>query len=649
MVGCATGPGRAPGTPTKQDQAGLLSGGQQSGSPKAAATTPAPDPELDHGLAAVPVFPEDPTWGDPDAPVTLVVWSDFQCPFCARVVPTIEELKKEYGPKQLRIAWKNFPLPFHANAHKAAEAAMAVHGLGGAEAFWRFHDLVFANQRALSPESYLDWAARAGVDARRVQADLSTGKAVARVDADIALGTRLAVRGTPVFHVNGVQVAGAQPIEVFKGIMDAQLAAARELVARGTPARRIYPLLAARNFQAPAAVKAPEPEPTEDTTVWSVPVQTDDPVRGPADALVTVVVFSDFQCPFCKRVEGTLAALAQKFGSDLRIVWKDYPLPFHDRAIPAAVFARVALDHQGVEGFWRAHDALFAAQEDLGEAALARLAGKLGLSWSEIQKASADRRYLPTLDLGQDLAKKLDVRGTPCFFINGRRLEGAMPLPVFMALVDGELAKAREKVAAGQSRQSLYAAITNTTAKPASLEGKRVVAPSKENPSRGDGKAKVTIQVFADFQCPYSRKVMPTLAQIEKKHAGQVRLVWRNYPLPFHEDAAVAAEAAQEVFAQKGASAFWKYGEMLFGAQSEVDGLGRENLEKLAHRLGVNAKKFRVALDDHRHRATIERDVQAAKDADIDGMPAVLVNGYLVGGAESAEVFESAVERVLRD
>ena len=104
--------------------------------------------------AAVPVSSKDPVWGNRTAPVTLVLFSDFRCPFCTKVEATITQLKEKYGPEKLRVVWKSNPLPFHSNARPASLAAETVFRLGGSKAFWKFHGLAFQNQQALSPEKY---------------------------------------------------------------------------------------------------------------------------------------------------------------------------------------------------------------------------------------------------------------------------------------------------------------------------------------------------------------------------------------------------------------------------------------------------------------------------------------------------------------
>ena len=445
QLGCATGQGRGV-TAKAGSQPGGAAGAacncpcaRKDGSDKAQEPTPAGPSVL-----AVPVTAKDPVWGNPDAPVTIVEFSDFQCPFCARVGETLDELRRIYGPAQLRLVWKNYPLPFHNQARPAADAAMTVFTLGGADAFWKFHDLVFANQHELSAENYLRWAKLAGVDVAKFETELSARRQAAKTDEDVALATRLGIRGTPVFRINGISLMGAQPIDAFKEIVDAQLVAAKVLAAGGTPKSQIYGVLSAKNAEAALAEeeKSPAPEP-EDTAIWPVPVGKSDPTRGPADALVTLVLFSDFQCPFCKRVEETLLALEQKYGKDLRIVWKDYPLPFHDRAIPAAVLARIALAKKGAKGFWQAHRALFEGQEDLDDGALKVIAKGLGLSWIEVQKAITDRRFKDVFKESEELAKTLKVSGTPCAFVNGYRVAGAVPAEKFIEVIDAQLAKRR--------------------------------------------------------------------------------------------------------------------------------------------------------------------------------------------------------------
>ena len=115
------------------------------------------------------VSSKDPVWGNRNAPVTLVLFSDFQCPFCSKVETTISQLKEKYGPEKLRVVWKSNPLPFHPNARPASLAAETVFRQGGSKAFWKFHDWIYENQEAITVETLnskvMAWAPTGGVDA----------------------------------------------------------------------------------------------------------------------------------------------------------------------------------------------------------------------------------------------------------------------------------------------------------------------------------------------------------------------------------------------------------------------------------------------------------------------------------------------------
>src|SRR5690606_3058588 len=150
----------------------LMWGIDRSGGMEIAAESASDAGPVDHANAVIPVTKDDPTWGNADAPVTIVEISDFECPFCGRVNPTIKQLKAKYGPEKLRIVWKHHPLPFHKPARPAHEAAAAVMDLAGSEAFWKFHDLAFANHKALTPDNFKKWAKEAGVDPAKFEAAL---------------------------------------------------------------------------------------------------------------------------------------------------------------------------------------------------------------------------------------------------------------------------------------------------------------------------------------------------------------------------------------------------------------------------------------------------------------------------------------------
>lgn len=165
---------------------------------------------------------------------------------------------------------------------------------------------------------------------------------------------------------------------------------------------------------------------------------TDTPTRGPANAPVTIHVVSDFQCPFCARAERTIQQLDADNPGRLRWVWHDYPLPFHQRATPAAMAARAVRAQLGDPGFWSYHDALFANQRALEDADLDRMASLLpGIDLARFQRdRSADRfRILIEHDTA-DVNAAGGSGGTPRFLIGDRWLVGAQPASSFQALIE---------------------------------------------------------------------------------------------------------------------------------------------------------------------------------------------------------------------
>ncbi|HSM91286.1 MAG TPA: thioredoxin domain-containing protein, partial [Anaeromyxobacteraceae bacterium] len=271
--------------------------------------------------------------GPADALVTIVESSDFECPFCKRAAPTLKQVEEAYAGK-IRIVFKHNPLPMHPNAVPAATAAEAA---GAQGKFWQMHDALFASA-ALDRPALEQAAKEAGLDLAAFRAALDGQRFADRIRRDQELVRGVGAGGTPTFFINGRKLVGAQPFERFKAVIDAELAKAQALVSAGTPAAQVYEKImataATQTVYLPGAAPAPmdpgaaarpqQPPPPAappPQVFKQVDLRPDDPARGPANAKVTLVLFSDFQCPFCARVEPTLATLEQESKGDLRIVW----------------------------------------------------------------------------------------------------------------------------------------------------------------------------------------------------------------------------------------------------------------------------------------------------------------------------------------
>ena len=161
-----------------------------------------------------------PSRGPEDAPVTVVEFSDFECPYCSRVNPALEQVIATYGD-DVRIVFRQFPLSrIHANAQKAAEASLCAEEQGK---FWQLHDAMFQDQRNLGLVSIKEKAALVGLDIDSFNTCLDTDRYADAVAADLAAGSQLGVTGTPAVFINGIFLSGAQPFEEFAKIIDAEL------------------------------------------------------------------------------------------------------------------------------------------------------------------------------------------------------------------------------------------------------------------------------------------------------------------------------------------------------------------------------------------------------------------------------------------
>ena len=170
---------------------------------------------------------------------------------------------------------------------------------------------------------------------------------------------------------------------------------------------------------------------------------------------------------------------------------------------------------------------------------------------------------------------------------------------------------------------------------------------SSKDPVWGNRAAPVTIVVFSDFQCPFCSRVEPALTQVVQEYGNRVRIVWRDYPLPFHPNAMPAAQAAREVLAQGGPAKFWAYHDLLFQNQQNLD---RPTLERLAQQVGgINMTNFRQALDTNRHQAAVQADMNAIQAAGISqfGTPTSFINGRMLSGAQPYDAFKTAIDAAL--
>lgn len=388
---------------------------------------------------AVPQAPEGkvfvdisgaPTMGDPNAPITLVEFTDFECPFCARANNTVKTLM-EKNPGKIKVVFKHNPLSFHKNAdaaHRAAEAA----GLQGK--FWEMSQKLFDNQKALTMPDIEKYAAELGLDVAKLKADMENELIKNRVAADLSQGKSVTVQGTPHFFMNGTRIKGAQPLESFQAALDKELAIADKYIKRGVAADALYKTIIAEEPKPKATPKAPEAP-----AAPIVLTKGDSYAKGPENAPVTIYQFSEFQCPFCARVEPTVDQIMATYGDKVRIIFKNMPLAFHKDA-PLAAEAAFAAGTQGK--FWEMHKILFANNKNLKREALEEYAKQIGLNMDQFKADLDSQKFKAQVDKEAAEGKGAGLSGTPSFVINGKKFVGAQPFENFKKEIDAALAAA---------------------------------------------------------------------------------------------------------------------------------------------------------------------------------------------------------------
>jgi protein-disulfide isomerase len=367
--------------------------------------------------------------GDPEAAVTIVEYTDYQCPYCLRhaseTMPLLLAEMIETG--RVHYVVKDFPLDsIHPEARAAAVAARCA---GDQDAYWEMHDELFARQAewaglgAGANDVFATLATDLGLDAAAFTECVASGRHAAVVQANQNEGITLGVTGTPAFFINGFPISGAQPYELFEYAIG--------LAEEGTLAEA---------YVAPEAEAQPTPAgPAEVNTDGAFSV-------GAADAPVTIVEFTDFQCPFCSRhfLETYPQIKADYVDTGkVRYVFMDFPLSsIHPQAQLAAEAARCAGDQ---DAYLEMHDILFGRQgewsgrDDAADIFIG-YAQELGLDTATFTECLNSGVHESAVLADLQEGARVGVDGTPAFFINGAFVSGAQPFEVFQQTIDSFLA-----------------------------------------------------------------------------------------------------------------------------------------------------------------------------------------------------------------
>lgn len=339
------------------------------------------------------------------------------------------------------------------------------------------------------------------------------------------------------------------------------------------------------------------------------------PHKPPAPAAATdqveVILFTDFQCPYCAQFAQTFRELQTKGveGVQIAVQFKHFPLSMHPAA-PLAHQAALAAGEQGK--FWEMHDLLFANQSAVNRDELEQYAIRLRLDLNRFRKDMDSDRLRQIIAADKAEGEKLHVQGTPTFFVNGKAYSGTRSFDQLKQLVQGE-----------QQRMQAMAEITDNLL------------------SYGPADAPVTLEFFADLQSPVSRPALEALDQVIRKYPAKVRIQFRNFPLAFHPQAPLAHEAAMTAAAQ---GRFWEFARYILNHQ---DSLREQDLIALAGQLGLDEIKFVERVQQHRYAVKVNADLEAGARRGIRGSPVIFINEIRIDGVPSLAKLIEYVESKL--
>lgn len=363
------------------------------------------------------------------------------------------------------------------------------------------------------------------------------------------------------------------------------------------------------------------------------------PSRGPADARVTIVEFSELGCAFCGRSTALMKSIEARF-PDLRWVWKSTGRSTD----PAIAFATEVALAAGAEGrFWALHAAL-ADVSDLDEAKVRAAAADAEALWSS-------GRGKALIDADRALAEKLNVTDTPSFFINGERsgvLESASQLE---KMIEAARARADEAIAAGVAPKDVYAKLMANASDyappkrdvrpPAGADARFDVTLRPDAPRKGAPDPRVWIVLYSDFTSPHCARAWPVLNEVLAAYPNQVGIELHHLPGPQQERSTPAARASIAAHLQ---GAFWKYHDRLY---ANVNALEDADLIRAAKELSLDVPRFERDLRLSAIDAVLDRDRIDAAKLGVRGTPAFFVNGLPLRGVQVFETFKAAIDAEL--
>lgn len=594
--------------------------------------------------------------GPQNAPITIINFSDFQCPFSQRAVPVISLLMEQY-PGKIRYVFKHFPLGFHKMASKAARTAIVA---GRQGKFWEAYRLIFQNNKNLTSEKLDAVAQKLQLDMERFQADSTSKESQHIINRDGVEGRRFGVRGTPTLFVNGKRMVGVE-IKVMREIITKDLKRAEKMKKDGVT--DFYAAFIKNGMTTFTKPKSAAP-PVQKTIYRLIPPEGT-PSIGNKESEMRIVAFLDYQCPHSRKVYNTIKELATQKKGAVLLQFINIPLSFHLHAKEAARAALVADKHEKFELF---SDKMFSMQHvwsSMDKSAfsdyLLSVAKSLEIDESTFKRELSSATVKRKLRKQMELAKNLGVHMTPASFINGRYIRGAYPLFSFIATYDEEKQRSAslitEKSLAGeelylelvkdgepfihsasaQARRTLFA------------DGGDIYTPRLhgDEPQVGEKSTPLTVVLFVDYPCPYSRRGFMLLKQLQSEQKEKLHVVVKHLPLrssPYAREIALYAITVNTLY---GEEQYLKTVTRLFSRQKEMGRLKKVDLflKKLTKDVGLEWEKIAKKMYTPEILLILTKDIDEAQRLHVTGVPTLFINGKKIKGVHPISWFRAAINK----
>ncbi|HEY4357005.1 MAG TPA: thioredoxin domain-containing protein [Acidobacteriaceae bacterium] len=532
-----------------------------------------------------------PSAATPPEPLSVVVFSDFACPYSAQEYFTLQKLQKQY-PGRLHVVFKNSPLPLHPGAPLAHRAALAADRQGKYD---EMAELLYSNQMQQERPALIAYARRLHLDVVKFERDLDAPAVKDQLAADLEEGRAFGVDQTPAIFFNGHPFKGLQSDAVFLGLIDGANSLSQDL-AKAATASQLDPGFIAQMQSKPTAA------------------------QGAPNAPLTLVEFTDFQCPFCRASVAPMEQLMAERGQQVRWVFRAFPLDFHPDAELAAE-AALAAGEQGK--FWPMHDLLFSHQTALKLPDLRAYAEQLGLNMSAFDDALTTHRFAAQIAEDRAMGIKAGVDGTPTFVIDGHLLTGTRSLQELEQLAEAHRVNPNMNVAAAG------AGVTMPT-----VAADHVVTQA-ENPATA-----VTLTWYTDVRSPLAARQAELMRSLGAHYNGRLRVVFKAYPVPAHADSALASSALLAALKQNN---FWAMYDALADRRDVFD---EAKLLSLAQALKLDVPKFREDL--HAAAEDVAADRDEATRRGIQGAPVIFIDAQRVDGLQREPFYTAIVDDQLK-